>query len=444
MKYVIIGGVAAGMSAAMEIYRTDEDAHIIVLERGEDYSYGQCGLPYVIGGVVSSLEELIARDVETFRETYGIDARVCTEVEEISVDAQIVRGINHQTNTPFEINYDRLLIATGTSPVFPPWEGSDLKGIHPLKTLTDAENILKHLQEEITAVTVVGGGYIGLEMAENLVELGKEVTMIQSGPQLAGIFDPDIAMLIHEKAKEKGIRLLLNEKVTGFSGNAYVESIQTEENSYETEFVLLAIGVEANTHFLEDTGIQLTNKGAIQVNAYQETNVKNIYAAGDCATHYHRIKQVQDHIPLGTTANKQGRIAGANMAGNSLPFQGIVGTSIIKFFEYTLGRTGINEAEAKALNIPYQVHTSKGISRAGYYPGGETLYMKLLSHEKTNQLLGAQIIGQEGVDKRIDVLATALYNEMTFQQLVDLDLSYSPPYNTVWDPMQTMARKTFD
>src|SRR5699024_5933205 len=215
------------------------------------------------------------------------------------------------------------------SPVFPPWEGSDLKGIHPLKTLTDAENILKHLQEEITAVTVVGGGYIGLEMAENLVELGKEVTMIQSGPQLAGIFDPDIAMLIHEKAKEKGIRLLLNEKVTGFSGNAYVESIQTEENSYETEFVLLAIGVEANTHFLEDTGIQLTNKGAIQVNAYQETNVKNIYAAGDCATHYHRIKQVQDHIPLGTTANKQGRIAGANMAGNSLPFKGIVGTSII-------------------------------------------------------------------------------------------------------------------
>lgn len=444
MKYVIIGGVAAGMSAAMEIYRTDEDAEITVLERGEDYSYGQCGLPYVIGGIVSSVNVLIARDVETFREKYGIDAYVFTHVEEISVDEQIVRGINHQTNAPFEINYDRLLIATGTSPVFPPWKGSDLKGIYPLKTLTDAEEIRKHVQEDMTSVTIVGGGYIGLEMAENLVGLGKDVTMIQSGPQLANIFDTDMAVMIHEKAKEKGIRLILNEKVTGFSGNEYVESIHTEESSYDAEFVLLAIGVEANTQFLEGTGIQLTKKGAIQVNAYQETNVKHIYAAGDCATHYHRIKQVQDHIPLGTTANKQGRIAGANMAGKSLTFKGIVGTSIIQFFEYTLGRTGINEAEANDLNIPYHVHKSKGNSRSGYYPGGETFYIKLLSHEKNDQLLGAQIIGGEGVDKRIDVLATALYNEMTLQQLVDLDLSYAPPYNNVWDPMQTMARKSFD
>lgn len=443
MKYVIIGGVASGMSAAMEIYRTDTDAQITVLERGEDYSYGQCGLPYVIGGVIPSLDALIARDVDTFKEKYGIDARIHTQVEEIMVDEQIVRGINHHTNTPFEIHYDRLLIATGTSPIFPSWEGSHLKGIYPLKTFSDAQNILKTLQKDMTAVTVVGGGYIGLEMAENLVELGKEVTIIQRGPQLAGIFDPDMATFIHDKANEKGIKLILNEEVTGFSGDSSVEQIHTEEGSYETQFVVLAMGVQANTQFLKNTGIQLTDKGAIRVNAYQETNVENIYAAGDCATHFHRIKHIQDHIPLGTTANKQGRIAGANMVGKSFTFKGIVGTSIIQFFNDTLGKTGINEEEAKKLNIPYHVHTGKGNSRAGYYPGGETLHIKLLSHKETNQLLGAQMIGGEGVDKRIDVLATALYNEMTLQQLVDLDLSYAPPYNGVWDPIQIMARKTF-
>lgn len=444
MNYVIIGGVAGGMSAAMEITRTDKNAHITVLERGEDYSYGQCGLPYVINGVVSSLGDLIARDVQTFRDKYGIDARTNTEVNEIDVEKQLVRGMHGKTNTPFEVTYDRLLIASGTSPIFPDFDGSELEGIHPLKTLTDAKKIIKDLDEEMKNVTVVGGGYIGLEMAEVLVSLGKKVKLIQGAPQLAPIFDADMAELIHDKAKQKGIQLVLDEKVTGFAGGTRVESIQTDNESYDTDFALLAIGVVPNTKFLENTGIHLTSKGAIYVNPYQETNIENVYAAGDCAINYHRIKHVNDHIPLGTTANKQGRIAGANMAGQSLTFKGIVGTSIIKFFELDLGRTGISEAEAKDLNIPYDVHRMTALTQAGYYPGGDTVHIKMLSHTKTNQLLGAQIIGESGVDKRIDVIATALFNEMTIQQLVDLDLSYAPPYNGVWDPMQTMARKTFD
>mgnify|MGYP001186280691 FL=1 len=443
LHYVIIGGVAAGMSAAMEIIRTDVGAQVTVLERGEDYSYGQCGLPYVISGQVSSVQSLVARSVETFREKYKIDARVNTTVTNIDSERQIVCGMDTKSNTNFQLSYDRLLIATGSDPLVPEWKGMGLDGIHTLKTITDTEEILLDLDERIKHVTIVGGGYIGLEAAESFRSLGKEVTLIQRGKQLATIFDQEMASLIEEEARESGIQLILGESVKAFAGNKRVEKVFTDKHSYQTDFVLLAIGVRPNTNFLKNIGLHMTTKGSIRVNAYMETNLKNIYAAGDCATQYHLVKQLDDYMPLGTTANKQGRIAGANMAGNPLAFKGIVGTSIIKFFNLTLGRTGISEKEATELNIPYEVLTREANSHAGYYPGGEILHQKLLFHSKTNELLGGQIIGKKGVDKRIDVLATALHNRMTVQQLVDLDLSYAPPYNGVWDPLQQMARKTF-
>ncbi len=442
MNYVIIGGVAAGMSAAMEVYRTDKKAHITVLEKGEHYSYGQCGLPYVIGGVVSSFDDLIARSVQTFRDKYDIDARTWTTVEAVDFDKQVVSGISTETNEKFEVEYDKLLIASGSSPIFPDWKGSDLAGIHTLGTIKDTEGIIQDLDENVKNITIVGGGYIGLEAAENFIEIGKEVTLIQRGSQIANIFDSDMAELIQNKAKEKGINLVLNEEVTGFKGNERVEAVQTDKNTYETDLVLLGIGVKPNTKFLKNTDIHLSNNGAVIVNPYQETSVKNVYAAGDCATNYHRIKQINDYIPLGTTANKQGRIAGANMAGHSLTFKGIVGTSILKFFDSTLGRTGITEREAKGLNIPYEVQNSKARSHAGYYPGSKKIQIKILFHQKTRELLGGQIIGAEGVDKRIDVLATALFNNMTVDELTDLDLAYAPPYNGVWDPLQQVARKS--
>lgn len=443
MNYVIIGGVAAGMSAAMEINRTDKNAEITVLERGEDYSYGQCGLPYVINGVVSSLDDVVARDVETFREKYGIDAQINTEVKKIDFDEQIVSGIHTKTNESFQVPYDKLLIASGSSPISPNWEGSELAGIHTLKTMTDTKEILKDLDENVHDATVVGGGYIGLEMAESLASLGKNVTLIQFDSQLAPIFDSDMAKLILKEAKDKGVNVVLNEAVESFAGENRVQTVKTDKGSYKTDFVLMGIGVQPNTAYLKDTDLHVTDGGAIIVNPYQETNMKNVYSAGDCATNYHRIKQINDHIPLGTTANKQGRIAGANMAGQSLTFKGIVGTSIIKFFDLSLGRTGISEAEAKSLKIPYEVHLSDAYTNAVYYPGGENIKLKILSHQETNQLLGGQIIGKAGVDKRIDVLATALFNEMTLDQLVDLDLAYAPPYNGVWDPIQQISRKSY-
>lgn len=444
MHYVIIGGVAAGMSAAMEIIRTDDKAQVTVLERGEDYSYGQCGLPYVINGVIiPSVDDVVARTAKEFRERYQIDARVKTTVTSIDTEHQIVYGTDTETNREFQLSYDRLLIATGSDPVVPKWEGMALDGIHVLKTIPDTKGILNDLDENIKHVTIVGGGYIGLEAAESFRSLGKKVTLIQRGKQIASIFDQDMAELIQEKAKENGIQLVLGESVEGFTGDERVETVIIDKQSRETDLVLLAVGVRPNTGFLKNTGLHMNKQGAIHVNNYMETNLKNIYAAGDCATQYHIVKQLDDHIPLGTTSNKQGRIAGANMAGNSLAFKGIVGTSIIKFFDLALGRTGITEKEANKLNIPYEVLTRKANSHADYYPGEETLHMKLLYHGKTNKLLGGQIIGKKGVDKRIDVLATALYSQMTVQQLVDLDLAYAPPYNGVWDPLQQMARKTF-
>jgi len=442
MKYVIIGGVAAGMSAAMEIFRTDDSAEITVLERGEDYSYGQCGLPYVINDVIPSLEKLVARTAEQFRDKYGIDARVNTTVTDVDPEKQVVTALDTQTNKEFQVEYDRLLIASGSTPVSPDWDGVDLPGIHPLKTMVDADKIMNDLTDDVKHATIVGGGYIGLEMAESLKTKGLDVTIIQQEPQLAEIFDPEMAKLIEEEAFNQGIEVILGESVESFSGNERVEKVRTDKNSYDTNIVVLGIGVKPNTEFLQKTDLHLLGNGAIIVNPYMETSLPNIYAAGDCATHYHRIKKTNDYVALGTTSNKQGRIAGANMAGNTMTFNGIVGTSLVKFFDLTLGRTGLSEKEAKELNLSYDVLQDEARTHSGYYPGVEKLQIKLVYNKKTNQLLGGQVIGKKGVDKRIDVLATALYAELTIPELLDLDLGYAPPYNGVWDPIQQLARKS--
>jgi NADPH-dependent 2,4-dienoyl-CoA reductase/sulfur reductase-like enzyme len=441
MKIIIIGGDAAGMSAAMQIVRNSSEHQITVLEMGEDYSYGQCGLPYVISNKIDSTDKLIARTQTEFKEKYGIDARILHEVRQIDSKTKMVSGINHANGETFFLSYDRLLIATGVSPVIPEWEGANLDGIFTLKTIPDAKGILEYLQRDIENVTVIGGGYIGLEMAESFVELGKKVTIIERNKQLAKIFDEEMAELIHEEAKKQNIVLKMGESVEAFVGKDHVEYVKTDKGKIETDLVLIAIGVRPNTSFLEGTEIIMSVNGAINVNAYMQTSIEDIYAAGDCATQYHRIKEKDDHIPLGTHANKQGQIAGLNIINIPKTFKGVVGTSIIKFFNLTLGRTGLSEREAKFLNIPYQTVTIKTSDIAGYYPNDKIMTLKLLAHKETHKVLGGQIIGENGVDKRIDVLATALFNSMTTEQLLDLDLAYAPPYNGVWDPLQKAARR---
>ncbi|WP_227937025.1 FAD-dependent oxidoreductase [Alkalihalobacillus deserti] len=434
MKYVIIGGDAAGMSAAMQIVRADQQAEVTTLEMGAVYSYAQCGLPYVVSGVIDSFDTLIARDIETFREKYGIDARVNHEVTAIDVEKQTVSG------KEFELDYDKLLIATGASPVLPPWDGVELDGIHTVKTIPDTKAIVAELNR-VSRVVVVGGGYIGLEMAENLVELGKEVTLVERGPRLAKIFDEELSDNIHKEAQKHGIILKYNESVESFEGDKHVRRVVTDKGTIDTDLVIVAIGVRPNTHFLDGTGIHLFDNGAIKVNAFMETNIKNVYAAGDCATQHHRVKERDDYIPLGTHANKQGRLAGRAMVGNPRPFQGIVGTSIIKFFDLTLGRTGLSEVEMKEIGYPFKTISASISDIASYYPDRKKMDIRLSYHAETEQLLGGQIIGEAGVDKRIDVLATALYHRMHVSELEDLDLAYAPPYNSVWDPIQQVARR---
>ncbi|WP_017725973.1 FAD-dependent oxidoreductase [Halalkalibacterium ligniniphilum] len=435
MNYVIIGGDAAGMSAAIQIVRGDEDAKIITLEKGAIYSYAQCGLPYVVGGVILKMESLIARDVETFRRKYGIDARINHEVTAVDLEKKQVRG------KEFEISYDKLLIATGASPVVPDWDGLSLDGIHTIKTIPDTQALLDDLTDETKNIVIVGGGYVGLEMAENFVELGKQVTIIQRGSQLANIFDEDMAELIHDEAKKHGVSLLFGEAVQGFEGTSRVKGVKTDNQTIPADLVVLAIGVKPNTDFLQGLGFHFHSNGALLVNPYMETNIPNVYAAGDCATQYHRIKQRDDYVPLGTHANKQGRIAGMNMVGKPRTFKGIVGTSILKFFDLTLGRTGLSAREAESLGFPYATTKREVKHIAGYYPGTKPLTIKLIYHKEKNTLLGAQVIGEDGVDKRTDVLATALFQEMTLEELEDLDLSYAPPYNGVWDPIQQTLRR---
>ncbi|MEI4801411.1 CoA-disulfide reductase [Bacillus sp. NPDC077411] len=442
MKYIIIGGDAAGMSAAMQIVRNDQEANVITLEKGEIYSYAQCGLPYAISGVIASTEKLIARSVDTFRNKYHIDAKVNHEVTRVDPASKKVYGIHTQTSEPFEYEYDRLLIATGVRPVMPNWKGSNLQGVHLLKTIPDAERIMETLQnKKVEHVTIIGGGAIGIEMAETFVELGKKVRMIERNQYVGTVFDADMAAYIHEEATKHNIEILTNENVKSFQGKEQVEFVETEKGMYETDLVLVSVGVKPNTDFLEETKIIKNQKGAIQVNAYMQTNIEDIYAAGDCATQYHIIKEKHDHIPLGTTANKQGRIAGLNMVNKRRAFKGIVGTAIMKFMDITLGRTGLNEKEAEQLQVPYEVVKIDSTNIAGYYPSKKPLHVKLLYRTDTKQLLGGQVIGEQGVDKRIDVLAMALFHKMTIHDLEDVDLSYSPPYNSVWDPLQQAARR---
>lgn len=440
MHYVIIGGDAAGMSAAMEIVRQDSTAKITTLEKGHIYSYGQCGLPYVVGKHVPSSTDVIARSVEMFRSKYGIDAKTGYEVTSVDPLTKTVSGNILQTRDIFSLKYDRLLIATGASPVIPDWEGKYLAGIHTIKTIPNTEAIIADL-EQVNHVTIIGGGYIGLEMAENFVGIGKKVRIIQRSNHLANIFDEDMSGIVHQEAIKQQVEVILNEEVQSFSGNHRVNTVITDKRSYHTDLVLIAAGVKPTTDFLKDTGIRTIPNGAIIVNRHLETSISDIYAAGDCATHYNRVKQKDDYVPLGTTANKQGRLAGFNMMGQKREFKGIVGTSIMKFFDLSLGKTGLSEKEAEQLGISYETHLQQVNDIAGYYPGREEMQIKLIYRKDNQLLLGGQIVGGNGVDKRIDVLATALFHQMSISDLLDLDLAYSPPFNGVWDPLQQLAKR---
>lgn len=441
MKYIIIGGDAAGMSAAMQLLKHDKQAAITILERGAYYSYAQCGLPYVVSGDIASTDKLVVRSAETYQKKFGMDARTNHEVTSVDPVEKTVCGVNLQTDEKFELSYDKLLIATGADAIIPKWSGLRFQNVFTLKDIPDLEKIMAELDQDVKKVTIIGGGYIGLEMAEAFNRIEKEVTVINRGNQVANIFDADMTSYIETEAEKHGITFIYGEDTKEITGDEQAEYVVTDKGKHATDLVLISIGVTPNTTFLQQTDVNQAKNGAVLTNDFMETNVRGIYAAGDCATQYHRVKKKFDFIPLGTHANKQGRIAGLNMAGQKRAFKGIVGSSIMKFMDLSLGKTGLSAKEAERLGLPYKTVSITSRHIAGYYPGAKKLRIKLVYNEKTRELLGGQAIGEAGVDKRIDVLAVAIFNKMKIDDLEDIDLTYAPPYNSVWDPIQRAARK---
>ncbi len=442
-KLVVIGGDAAGMTAASKVRREQPEREIVVFERGNHTSYSACGMPYYIGGQVDSEESLIARKPEVFREKQNIDVRIRQEVTDIEVENKRVKVINLDNEDVFWETWDDLLIATGASPVVPKMPGIDAKGIFALSTLQSGINVFKHIEKNrpLRAV-VVGGGYIGIEMAEAFLDRSMEVTLIDMAPQLMATLDKDMADLILEYMKEQGVKVFLQEKLAQFEqdANGNVKSVITDKQTIPADIVILGMGVKPNSELAAKAGIKPGAGDAIRVNKRLETSVPHVWAAGDCAESFHLVSQKQIHIALGTVANKHGLVAGINISGGNAEFPGVLGTAITKFKDLEISRTGLSEKEAKALGVEFESKTITSISPAGYYPGAEKISVKLVADRKTRRILGGQIVGFKGAAKRIDTIAAAITAGMTAQQLIDLDLAYAPPFSTVWDPVQIAAR----
>ena len=437
MKVIIIGGVAGGASAAARIRRLDETAQIIVLERSNYVSYANCGLPYFIGGVIREQAELTLQTPQSFWERFHIDVRVRNEAVDIDVKSKTVAIRRLDTGEIYHEQYDKLLLSPGAKPVVPHLPGVTSDRIFSLRTVEDTLRIRKFIEEYKPATAVlVGGGFIGLEMAENLTAMGISVTVIQRSNQLFAPRDADMASFIHAQMRSHGVKLELEKTVTGFSskGGKPVTMIKDSE-PISSDMVLLGVGVEPDTVLAEKAGLALGIRGAVAVNEYMETSVPDIYAVGDAVEVSHFVTGKKSLISLAGPANKQGRIAADNICGGNSMFKGTQGSSVIKIFEMTGAVTGINEKTAEAAGIVYDKVVLSPVSHAAYYPGGQTMYMKVLYEKETLRLLGAQIAGYEGVDKRIDVLAATIRMGMTADKLAELELAYAPPYSSAKDPV---------
>ncbi len=437
MKVVIVGGVAGGATAAARIRRLDERAEIIVFERSGYVSYANCGLPYYIGGVIADKAELTLQTPEGFFERFRVDVRVLHEVTAVDPARKIVMVKNLRTGGVFEERYDALLLAPGAKPFKPSLQGIDNDKIFTLRTVEDTFRIREYVDKNRPAsVVIAGGGFIGLEVAENLRERGIDVTIVQSAKQLMNPFDPDMAAFLHAEVVRHGVQLMLGHAVTGFESNGTKVRVRMEGAPPLTaDMVILAIGVQPDSSLAASAGLALGLKGGILVNERMETSVPGIYAVGDAVVVKHFVTGKDALVSLAGPANKQARIAADNICGRDSRYRGSQGSSVIKVFDLTAASTGINESTARASGIDADKVILSPLNHAGYYPGGKTMTMKVVFERGTDRLLGAQIIGYAGVDKRIDVLATAIRANLSAVDLKDLDLAYAPPYSSAKDPV---------
>jgi NADPH-dependent 2,4-dienoyl-CoA reductase/sulfur reductase-like enzyme/rhodanese-related sulfurtransferase len=442
MKVLIVGGVAGGASAAARLRRLDERAEIILFEKGEFISYANCGLPYYIGDVITDRDDLLVQTVAGLSERFNLDVRVFSEVVKIDRPTKTVTVHDHVNNRDYTESYDKLILSPGAEPKRPPLPGIDLPGIYKLRTIPDTDKIHAAVtQQNAKSAVIIGGGFIGVELAENLRERGLEVTIVEFTDQLVASLDREMAVFLHVKAREQGIKLLFNAGAASFNAlpDSRLEVHLTNNESLTADMVVLSIGVSPDSRLARDAGLELGLGGSIKVDEYLFTSDPDILAVGDAIEVTNLVNDQQTLIPLAGPANKQGRIAAANALGAKVSFTGVQGTSVLKLFDLTAASTGLNEKLLKRSNMPYEKVYIHPLNHAGYYPGGTQMVMKLLFDPQKGIILGAQAVGIDGVDKRIDVIATAQRLGGTVFDLEELELAYAPPFSSAKDPVNMLG-----
>lgn len=439
MKIIIVGGVAAGMSAAAKAERLNKEAEIVVYEKTEIVSWGACGLPYYVGDFYQDPNNMIARPVEKFIEA-GMNIKIRHEVIGVDTEKKEITVKNLTTGEIFKDTYDKLMISTGAHAIMPPIKNLTAEGVHTLKDYTDGITLKEEMmKEENQEIIIVGAGYIGIEVVEAAKHLGKRnVRLIQLGDRvLMESFDKEITDVMEAEIRNhEGVHLHLEETVLEvIEKDGKVVGVKTNKGEYKADLIVIATGVRPNTAFLKDTGIEMLPNGALIIDKHGKTSIDSIYSAGDCATVYHLVRKENVFIPLATTANKIGRVVGENLAGVPTEFRGTLGSAAVKVMDLEAGRTGVTEREAANMGINYKTVFVKDKNQTNYYPGQEDIYIKLIYNKDTRVLLGAQVAGKKGAVLRVDALAAAIYSEMTVEEIGMMDFCYAPPFARTWDVM---------
>jgi NADPH-dependent 2,4-dienoyl-CoA reductase/sulfur reductase-like enzyme len=448
-RLVVVGADAAGMSAASQARkrRGSDELAITAFERGRFTSYSACGIPYWIGTAVDDRDDLVVRTPEEFASKQDIEVRIRTEVEEIDLDRGVVHARELETGRRSTEPFDALVIATGARPVRPDLPGIDAEGVHGVQTLDDGEALRGALERGAKRAVVVGGGYIGVELAEAMVVRGLDVTLVEMAEQPMSTLDRDMGANVAEAMRREGITVRTGERVTGVETDSAgrVRAVATEAETLETDVVVLGLGVQPDARLAQAAGVPLGVTGGVLTDLRMKTHREGVWAAGDCVQTFHRVSRAPTYVPLGTHANKQGRVVGINLGGGYATFPGIVGTAVSKVCNVEIARTGLRERDCRDVGFEYVTASVQSTTKAGYFPGAEAITVKLLAEKRSGRLLGGQLVGSgEGSAKRIDALATALWNEMTVEEMVSLDLGYAPPFAPVWDPILIAARKAWD
>lgn len=436
MNVLVIGGVAAGTKTAAKLKRENRDFNVTLITKGENISYAGCGLPYYVGGVIEDKSDLIVNTPKSFSELTQVEVKTSVEALEIDRDKKIVKALDIQNKEEIIFNYDKLVIATGADPIKPPIEGIDLEGVYYMRTPDDAIAVREVVEtNNVKRAVVVGGGFIGLEVAENLHEMGVKTTLVEAMDHIMPGFDDEVSSYVENELIENGIMVLTGERLTSIEGDEKVSKVRTDKRAMKADMIVMSVGIRANSNIAETCGLELEANKTIKVNEYMQTNDENIYAVGDCVTVKNILSGKPAWSPMGSSANKEGRCLAKTLAGKKTEFNGVLGTGIVKLLNLNAARTGLTEKEASNLGYNVESVLVPIDDKAHYYPDSKMIIIKLISDKDNKKVLGAQVFGKGNVDKHIDVISTAITFNATINDLQNLDLAYAPPFSTAIHPV---------